>query len=255
MKALLTRRLLVTALLDAVAVWASGCKEEPPPRRPTSSVLTERPGNGPVIAPSPREGGRTTALETVAVSAPREPGAQTQPDPPAAGSAARATNPSPSPVEAEPSFQPLLDAVVGEWAVYSGLESRELRYRVLKATPSGVTIRVSVHQDGKPLGLSTTREEPTKHDPVQRPTGFRDVERRISRTSLRTAGRLWDARLYEDRWTDEEIRYSRRTWVSPEAPVFGILRMELRGDSRLEAQLELESFGKAAGRSSATPGG
>ena len=49
--------------------------------------------------------------------------------------------------------------------------------------------------------------------------------------------------LYEDRWTDEQIHYVRRTWVSRDAPVFGVIRMELHGDGVLEARLKLIAMG------------
>ena len=63
------------------------------------------------------------------------------------------------------------------------------------------------------------------------------------------AGRSWGAVLYEDRWTDEGVSYVRRTWVHPEVPVSGTLRLELYGDNVLEARLELAAFGfRPAGR-------
>ena len=55
-----------------------------------------------------------------------------------------------------------------------------------------------------------------------------------------------DAICYEDRWVDEDIAYVRRTWVNPQVPVFGTIRMELYGDGVLEARLELVDAGKGA---------
>jgi hypothetical protein len=80
------------------------------------------------------------------------------------------------------------------------------------------------------------------------PAGADRAERQVSPARIGAAGRNWSALLYEDRWTDEEVQYVRRTWVSTEAPLFGILRMQLRGDGELEARLELKAFGKPEGK-------
>jgi hypothetical protein len=55
--------------------------------------------------------------------------------------------------------------------------------------------------------------------------------------------KTWDAWLYEDRWIDEGIHYVRRSWVSNDVPVLGLLKMELYGDETLEARLELTNYG------------
>jgi hypothetical protein len=83
----------------------------------------------------------------------------------------------------------------------------------------------------------------------------RDAERKNAARACRpepieAAGRRWAAIVYEDRWTDEEIAYVRRTWVSPEVPYLGVIRMELTGNGQVEARLVLREFGGApAGRS------
>ena len=107
-----------------------------------------------------------------------------------------------------------------------------------------LTIEVTVFDPNKPLALPATRKERRDLDPLDaqaRPAG---AERSASETNLEAAGRAWDAVVCEDRWTDEEIHYVRRTWVSAQAPVFGTIRMELYGDNILEARLELTAFGR-----------
>lgn len=168
-------------------------------------------------------------------NAPKRPAAQP----------ARPTTTRPAATQpAVPAFEPLLDAVVGEQAVYISLDQSELRYEVTRVTAGFVTTRVTIRQNGRPIGQSASREDLRDFDPLARQARAHNVQRSITRAKLTLAGRSWDALLYEDRWTDEDIRYVRRTWVSKDAPVFGLLRMELQGDNQLEARLELISFGQ-----------
>lgn len=153
-----------------------------------------------------------------------------------------ATQPATSPA-VMPAFEPLLDAVAGEWARFSTLGGGELRYEVIRTTAGFASVRVTVLRDGRPLGQPALRENLRDFDPLARQFGAGRAERRTSRTKIEAAGRTWDAQLYEDRWTDEDIAYLRRTWVSPDAPVYGLIRMELYGDGELEARLELKGFG------------
>lgn len=145
--------------------------------------------------------------------------------------------------DAAPRWRPLLDARVGEWAVYDTLEGRRLRYEAVHVAPSGVATRVSVTEGGRAWGAPATREDDPDSDPITDEAQRRQASRTTARESLRVAGRTWDAILYEDRWEDEQIRYVRRTWVHPQVPCFGTLRMELRGDGDLEARLELVDYG------------
>jgi hypothetical protein len=141
-------------------------------------------------------------------------------------------------------FQPLTDARVGEWAVYQALDSQTLHYRVKEAGMTRVKTEVRVTLDGRLLGMPAEREDLRTSDPLAwKPPA--DGRRQISRTTNRSAGRDWDAILYEDRWTDEGVSYVRRTWVSAAAPVFGIIRMELTGDGTIQARLELTEAGQA----------
>jgi len=142
-------------------------------------------------------------------------------------------------------FQPLRDAAVGEWARYAAMASRTIRYDVDEVTATTVKTRITVRDHGTPLGLPAIREDPRDLDPVARQARSVEADRRRTSATIEAAGRQWRATLYEDRWTDEEIPYLRRTWVSPEVPVFGTIRMELYGNGTLEARLELVAAGTA----------
>jgi len=106
-----------------------------------------------------------------------------------------------------------------------------------------VTTSVTIYESGKPLGLPATREDMRAWDPLATLARSTEATRTATRSVVEVADRSWDAAVYEDRWTDEGVAYVRRTWVHPEAPVFGTLRIELYGDNVLEARLELTAFG------------
>jgi hypothetical protein len=142
-----------------------------------------------------------------------------------------------------PPFEPLADARVGEWARLVGLNGRELRYEVVQAKAATVATRVTVYESGRPLGLPATREDMRAWDPLAALARSTEAARTATRSEVEVAGRSWDAVLYEDRWTGEGVSCVRRTWVCPEAPVFGTLRIELYEDNVLETRLELSAFG------------
>jgi len=144
---------------------------------------------------------------------------------------------------AVPGFRPLLDAVESEWALLSAMGSRQIRYEVVRTGAATITIEVTVFDQNKPLGLPAMREELRDFDPLDEQARTVKAIRSSSQTTTEAAGRVWDAVIYEDMWTDEEIVYVRRTWVSSQAPVLGTLRMELYGNNALEASLELMAFG------------
>jgi hypothetical protein len=100
-----------------------------------------------------------------------------------------------------------------------------------------------LRESGRTVGEPATREDDPKADPLARQAERREAIRSARTEEVEAAGRQWQATLYEDRWTDEEIQYVRRTWVSPRAPYHGILRMELYGDGQLEAKLTLTDYG------------
>lgn len=142
-------------------------------------------------------------------------------------------------------FQPLADARPGEWAEYRTLEHGRLRYEVVEVGAARVRTRVHLTKGGQPLGEPAIREDRPEYDPVLHRDAYHQPEITCESQKLDLAGRSWDARRCESRWVDEEIHYLRKTWLSAEAPVYGLLRMDLYGDERLEASLELSAFGGA----------
>jgi hypothetical protein len=142
--------------------------------------------------------------------------------------------------ESIPEFLPLLDATAGEVVVYIDLNGNTLRYEVETVDASDVTTRVTMRdQDGQPLGQAAVRRDRRSDDPLARHAARTQASRSARPEPIESGGRRWEAILYEDRWVDEEIHYVRRSWVSSAAPVFGLIRMELAGDGRIEARLEL----------------
>ena len=93
--------------------------------------------------------------------------------------------------------------------------------------PDEVVIEVRVVADGQLVGLRAERREPASLDwPLaearRRKAG---VAQRLER--IYAAGRSWDCRLTQARWGSGQEAYEQRTWVSPDAPVYGIVRMEV----------------------------
>lgn len=164
------------------------------------------------------------------------------------GVASPESKPQPEAAPGVPAWQPLLDAVAGEWAEYTTLEDRQLRYEVVRAAPSGVVTRVSVREAGRSLGEPAVREDDPDWDPLRSQAETRGAVRRCVAESIDAAGRGWAATLYEDRWVDEEVRCLRKTWVSPQVPFTGVIRMELYGDDRLESRLVLADCALAPAR-------
>jgi len=153
-----------------------------------------------------------------------------------------ATQPVAPPAPLSPCRQGI-DQHPGQWAIFTALDGRQLRYEVIEVTSEAIVTRVEVFQDGRPLGLPATRRDVCASDIIPPPTNKAPVDRRVTASRCRAARRDWSALCYEDRWMDEEIAYVRRTWVSDDAPVFGLVRMELHGDDALEARFELADWG------------
>jgi hypothetical protein len=211
---------------------SAGNRDDPAPARPSArldALETSVPGAG-------HEGGGGQPPAQARATGRDSDGARSAP----AHSSAATTRPA-----SAPAFQPLTDAAVGEWAEYAVLDDRVLRYDVVERTASVVTTQVTVRQGGKPLGLPASRRDPADLDPPARQAEAVGADRTSTRAEIDVAGRTWAATLYEHRWTDEDVQYLRQTWVSPDVPVFGTVRMALYGDGELEARLELTGFGKS----------
>jgi len=232
------RSIVVTAILLALA-----CREEPgqsestpvPSPAPTHAVSAEPPAESSAVATTLPARDEPDSSRTEAVTA--TPAAPPEPQPSVA-----AASPAEEQDASVPPFMPLQDAVPGEWAVYDAGEGRALRYEVTGADVDGVQTRVTVIQDGKILGQPAVRADVRIYDPLLRQANRTGATRTARPERISVAGRTWEAMLYEDRWTDEGVDYVRRTWVSPDAPCMGLLRMELQGDGRLESRLELRAW-------------
>jgi len=215
-----------------VAVY--GCeRESAPDARPDATTL-----------PAPVAGETLSPVSSSAVDEPLEP----EPSVPSVqadsvDTSARTSTPR-SPAAADvPAWRPLADAAPGEWAEYETLAGQRLKYEILEVTGISVSTRITVRQAGRTMGEPAKREDDPQEDPLARQAQRRQAVRSAKTDWCEAAGRQWQATLYEDRWTDEEIQYVRRTWVSPRVPYHGILRMELYGDGQLEARLMLIDYG------------
>ena len=148
--------------------------------------------------------------------------------------------------ELDAPWQPLLRAKPGDWVEYQSLENLRLRYEVQKVTSSQVTTQVTVHQAGRDWGTPAFREDPIQIDFLEQTAMRNKAERTRTSATIEAASRHWECWLYEDRWSDEEVSYIRRSWVSSQVPYSGLIRMELHGDDQLEARLELVAYGMSA---------
>ncbi len=235
--------MLLQALLVAVLILPASGEHEPeaapmptpvkePARRWVQGLLDSRVAEPQclIAANPPERAPRRPAVRNRTASATK----------PAAHTAARAmTTSAPASQPTIPAFQPLADARPGEWARYTAVGERALRYEVESVSGAVVRTRVQVTQSGKPLGETAFREDNPDLDPLARQARIHGAAREARLTRVDAAGRSWNAWLYEDHWSEEEIGYIRRTWVSEQVPVFGIIRMELIGDGEIEARLEL----------------
>ncbi|NLX23690.1 MAG: hypothetical protein GXY55_18710 [Phycisphaerae bacterium] len=221
--------------------WVVGCDQEAHSPGGSETSRAGRAEVGEFISASSDEA--TSTSSAVVTSAPT-PGRMDASGP---STTSPATDRSVEPQERAgyevPSFEPLADAKAGEWARFVALESYEILYEVMHAGMVSVDVQVTVLMNGRPLGLPAGREELRDYDPVATFTRGRRAERASHAAVIEAAGRSWDVTVYEEQWTDEGVRYLRRTWVSPAAPVFGMVRMEQYGDNDLEARLELTGFG------------
>jgi hypothetical protein len=231
------------SLVVAILAGLAACREDSAAPEPTAGAAAVRPPLDRAFA--------DPSAETPAAAAAEDPG-PFDPDAPAVATIAPPAEPSPSTAPAVtapeetpsvPPFTPLQDAVPGEWALYDAGGGRTLRYEVIDGDVDGVQTRITILQDGKVLGQPAVRADVRIYDPLLRQANRAGASRTVRHERIPLAGRTWNALRYEDRWTDEGVAYVRRTWVSPDAPCFGLLRMELLGDGRAEARCELKAYG------------
>lgn len=215
----------IGALAGALA-GLPGCDTDNDAAQSASSPAVQ-PAEPPAATPRDRE-------ESPAVSTP-------QPPSPVAPSVPQVTTPGQSPPAS--TFRPLGDAQVGEWCEYAAHQQRTVRYEVIALDVAAVQVLISVTQDGKPLGLPAIREENPAADPFVPKGPKAGGQRTTRRESVQVAGRAWQATCHEDRWTEEGVAYVEKTWISDQAPVYGLLKMIKTGDGTVEASMELRAFG------------
>ncbi len=226
---------LIALGLAVTLIAAAGCRRDEPPAPPEEHTQTEPASPTSESAPAPaRPPSGDLSAAGPSLTAPRTQPTASQPD---TQESAEPTLPTP------PTLHPLADAIKGEWALYAALDEQTLRYRITRVSTLDVDIRVTVERAGRPVGFPATRTDPRRFDPMDLWPDHPGRERSVKESTARAAGRDWTALLVEDRWTDEDVRYVRRTWIAPEVPVFGLIRMELFGDDVLEARLILEEHG------------
>jgi hypothetical protein len=205
-----------------------GACERKPPGSQADSAATR--GTAPVATATP-----DISATRIATPTDSQPAPSTHP-------ATLVAETQPSPI---PSWHPLLRAAAGDWVEYESLERMRIRYDVLKITPTGVLTRVTTHQEGRTWGKPATREDDLQFDPLQVQAERGKATRTCQPAVVEIADAKWECILYEDRWTDEDIPYVRRTWVSAAAPFLGTVRMELHGADRLEARLTMMAWSKS----------
>lgn len=222
------------ALMVGQALLGSGCDRD-----------STQPSKQKAAAPAPASTPTSVQMPTEVSQTLHERQVVEEVSPPPIQASTPVEKPAPVFQEAQvvPDWRPLLDAAAGEWVEYDTLDDRRIRYDVLKSAPSGVVIRITIRQAGRTWGEPALREDDPTWDPIGAEAQRRKATRSIAGEAVQAAGRKWEATVYEDRWVDEEIRYVRRTWVNPQVPYTGIIRMELHGDGKLEARLVLVDYG------------
>lgn len=138
---------------------------------------------------------------------------------------------------------PLTTAKPGQWVRYRMAGGYEQRLTVVETRQDEVVLKLEMWIEGKPTGLPAERIEPVDLDWALRAAERDDAEVVASKTTLRVADRDWPVRLTIARWRFEGVMYERRTWTSPDAPIYGVVRMILTADDKLAASMELVGLG------------
>lgn len=160
---------------------------------------------------------------------------------------APASHPSTAPADSQPvaqapPFHPLEHAQLGQWARYRAMEKMEIVYRIKAVRGREVEVQIEAYRDGSAMGIPTRRTEPRDRDPLAARGALTNAQRSCRPDTITLAGKKWDALCYEDRWSDEGIAYHRRTWVSAEVPVYGIILIEKTGNGIPESRIELMAW-------------
>ncbi len=155
----------------------------------------------------------------------------------------RATTPASRPAaESAPRMQRLEQAEPGEWAVYRTLQGAQ-RIRLVNTTQLLAEFEVLPILDGRPVGLPAVRTSPLSGDYALDLAADEGAVVEFGSETIDAAGRSWTCRRTVARRQLGTTTLERRTWMSADAPLEGLVRMELRADGRLTARLELIAFG------------
>jgi hypothetical protein len=72
-----------------------------------------------------------------------------------------------------------------------------------------------------------------------------EAEVRAREETVDAAGRRWRCRRTDSRWSVDGLPCERRVWMCREAPVLGVVRLELRVGGKPTARMKLTGFGFA----------
>lgn len=155
----------------------------------------------------------------------------------------RATTPASQPAAVStPRMQRLEHAEPGEWAIYRSLQGAQ-RIRLINTTQLLAEFEVLPILDGRPVGLPAVRTSPLSGDYALDLAADEGAVVEFGSETIDAAGRSWTCRRTVARRQLGAATLERRTWMSADAPLEGLVRMELRADGRLTARLELIAFG------------
>ena len=155
---------------------------------------------------------------------------------------------------------PLLNVQEGDWAVYEMLDGYGQRLTAVATDRADVRLRLEGFRHRRPVGLPTTITLPVDYDAGLDDSRLSAAEAIIGDTidlaareeTIQAASRNWSARRTEAVWDEEGVHYVRTTWVSPDAPLSGLVRQETRADGKLTHRTELVAHGR--GQLDATAG-
>ncbi len=136
-------------------------------------------------------------------------------------------------------------AEVGEWARYA-TRSGESHYRVVHRTLLLADVEIRTLLEGKPVGLPAVRTLRQTADFALDLSQQDEAEVRAREETVDAAGRRWPCRRTDSRWSVDGRACERRVWMCGDAPVLGVVRVELLVDGKLTARMELTGFGFAA---------
>jgi hypothetical protein len=147
----------------------------------------------------------------------------------------------------------LADAETGEWARYRTHQGWTQQYRLTKVGARRVSVEVRVVGRDGPLGLPSTRREPADLDWALDRAESHEAGVHAEDARVEAAGRSWICRLTVARFESGGAAFEQRTWMSADAPVYGLVKAETINVTTGEviAGMTLTGFGVDAAAPSA----